>query len=216
MTKRQTIKYLKQLAEKYGTIPEYKLGMIEGQIAAELVKYRITHNLSHKDLEEKLEFLCSTYIEGIENGDVDITLETMVRLADKLGGEFNIEFKLPKPIKPLPSHGDNYGEYAPTYDEEDIVEMLGYFKKEFEKPESPFKGKLYYIVDEEKQHIEFHIQVENFYIEMTNYAANTERAAQKIFPNWTFYVDIHMGDMTKWDIPEEILTDYLVLSEEEE
>jgi hypothetical protein len=143
-------------------------------------------------------------------------VKELVNYIEKLDGEFNIEFKLPKPIKPLPSHGDNYGEYAPTYDEEDIVEMLGYFKKEFEKPESPFKGKLYYIVDEEKQHIEFHIQVENFYIEMTNYAANTERAAQKIFPNWTFYVDIHMGDMTKWDIPEEILTDYLVLSEEEE
>jgi hypothetical protein len=41
-------------------------------------------------------------------------------------------------------------------------------------------------------------------------------AKENNYPNWTFYVDIHIGEVDMWDIPDEYLVHYLALSEEEE
>lgn len=80
------------------------LALLQGLIASEITVRRVNRKMSQTQLAE-LMGVSQSMISRWESGDENFTLETIVKIASKLGIEIQCPFKL----QPAPFHGHTKG-----------------------------------------------------------------------------------------------------------
>lgn len=90
--KREDLKLFDSLGIKF-TLEEDMLIGIQGKIAGNLIVYRNIHNLTQKELADKIK-VSQAYIAKIENCDKNLSLKSLAKLVVALNGDLDIDMKI--------------------------------------------------------------------------------------------------------------------------
>src|SRR5260370_25227130 len=77
-------------------------------VAVAIVSYRAEYDLSQRDLAQRLG-MKQPQVARLELGEVNPSMDTLMRISSRLGIEFTIDIRRAGPPAPNPSHGAKTG-----------------------------------------------------------------------------------------------------------
>ncbi|MCD6340414.1 MAG: helix-turn-helix transcriptional regulator [Desulfurococcales archaeon] len=86
---RDVFDFLRKIGATPDTLEQEYLERVCASIGAELLAYRKQHNLTQKELAQRLG-ISQKMLSQIEMGTMNLSLKTLIRIANTLGGELKV------------------------------------------------------------------------------------------------------------------------------